>query len=99
MSNSMLCLVPHENSVPLSKCKLFIDSHHSTFSHVQSTLIITSFLGLEKFACYNKTLLYQDYKNNTIQRISKIRGHQNDLAIMKVCYISAHYVNKTFTGE
>ena len=27
MSNSMLFSVPHENNGPLSKCKLFIDSH------------------------------------------------------------------------
>ena len=26
-NNSILFLVPHENNVPLSKCKLFIDSH------------------------------------------------------------------------
>ena len=27
MSISMLFSVPHENNVPLSKCKLFVDSH------------------------------------------------------------------------
>ena len=61
------------------------------FSMLRWTLVITSSLGPEKFACYNETLLYQGYKNNPIQRKSEIRESQNYLVIMKVCYISAGY--------
>ena len=38
---------------------------------IQRTLIITSSLGPEKFACYNKTFLYQDTK--TIQYRKKLK--------------------------
>ena len=48
----------------------------------QWTLGTTSSLGPEKFACYNKTLLYQGYKNNTIKRQSEIRECQNYLVIL-----------------
>ena len=58
---------------------------------VQWTHVIMSSLGPEKFPCYNKTLLYQDYKNNKIQRKSEIRDRPNHLVIMKVCYISTGY--------
>ena len=59
--------------------------------HVQWTLIITSSLGPEKFAGCNETLLYQGYKNNTIQRKFEIRDCPNYLVIMTVCYISGCY--------
>ena len=36
---------------------------------IQWTLVITSSLGPENFACYNETLLYQGYKNSTIEEI------------------------------
>ena len=60
------------------------------FFVLQWTLIITSSLEPEKFACYNDTLLYQGWKNN-LQRKSESRDRQNYLVIMKVCYISEHY--------
>ena len=52
-----------------------------------------NFLGPEKFACYNETLLYmyKGYKNNTIQRKSENRDCQYYLIVMKVCYISPRY--------
>ena len=67
----------------------FLCEYKCRFS--QWTLIIASSLGQEKFACYNETLLYKGYKNNTIQRKSESRNHQNYLVIMKVYYISVYY--------
>ena len=32
-------------------------------------------LGTREIACYNKTLLHQGYKNNTIKSKSDIRDH------------------------
>ena len=58
---------------------------------IQWTLVITRSLGPEKYARYNETLLYQSYKNNTIQRKFTIWDHKNYLVIMKPHYISARY--------
>ena len=59
---------------------------------LQWTLFVASSSGLvREFACYNETLLYQGYKNNTTQMKSDIKDHQNYLVMMKVCYISARY--------
>ena len=76
--------------------------------HVQGTLVIRCSLGPDKFACYfNKTLfhVYQGYLYNTVMHItlnntvmhnkSAIRDPQNYLVIIKGCYISAHYYNKS----
>ena len=40
-------------------------------------------LGTQKFACYKETLLYQDYKNNTIVHKPEIRDSPNYLVIIK----------------
>ena len=47
----------------------------------------------EKYACYyNETLLYQGYKNNTLQRKSEIRDCQNyPFFLNNDSYISACY--------
>ena len=54
---------------------------------VQWTLIITRFSGPEKYACDDKTFLYQGYKNNEIQEKIKIWDHKNNLVIMKLCFL------------
>ena len=58
---------------------------------IQWTLVITRSLGPEKYACYNETLLYQSYRNNTIQGEFTIWDHKNYLVIMKPRYISGRY--------
>ena len=45
-----------------------------------------TFLGTREIC-----LLYQGFKNNTIQRKYEIRDRQNYLVIITVCCISAHY--------
>ena len=62
--------------------------HNRRIAVIQWTLVITNYLGPEKLLCYIETLLYQGYKNNTIQRKFEIWDHTNYLW---VCYISVCY--------
>ena len=54
----------------------YFDKRKQVKKVIQRTLNITSSLGPANFACYSETLLYQGYKNNTIQRKPEIRDRQ-----------------------
>ena len=86
--NAQSCLgefVPKFRFIYIHVCKMYKTLSLVVFI-IQWTLVIRSSLGPEKFACSNETLLYQGYKNNTIQRKSENRDCQNYLVLMKVFF-------------